>query len=397
MLSLLQSVEGALEAERQSVLLVTTAHQPRDIRIFQKEARLLSASGFRVALATTVAERSTEDGVDFIPLGPGGGSRWLRIGRNLRALSVMLRDSQSVIHFHDPELLLTTVIPLILQRKLVYDVHEFYYDRIRESTWLPRFTRHLLATAYSKLERILLPHYAGVVVVTPLMRDRYTAFMPESRVALVCNYPNLSEENIAEAFRSPRPIPGPYVIHTGGVSYTKAFHVLVSVAELLAERHPEVTIVNFGPVDLSGYSGAQQRELLRRARSVNVQLRNSVSQNELLPWIAHSKIGYAPRATSTNERYGQFTKVFEYFAFGKPVVASAVGLTDEIIKNAGAGFSVEPMNPEAHAAAISELIVDRTLYERMSAASQWVGSQYSFEAEFACLLRLYRSIYGTGV
>ena len=94
------------------VLQVSTAHWPYDHRIFRKEILSLVKSGYQVAFAATVDQPEVVSGVEFIPLGKYGGSRWQRIARNLRALLAMMTTPADVIHIDDPELLLTDQIAL---------------------------------------------------------------------------------------------------------------------------------------------------------------------------------------------------------------------------------------------------------------------------------------------
>ena len=302
---------------KQRILHVTTAHQPRDVRIYHKEVVGLLSHGYRVVLATATDRALTEDAVEFVPLGATGGSRWRRVPRNFRALAAMLNGKNTLVHIHDPELLITSIVPLLLGQRIVYDVHEFYYERLLQSEWVPKPARRFVAELYAFLERTVIPSLAGLVVVTPDMYERYKKLFPACRLALVRNLPQISAREIDRARARPRPIEERYVLHTGGASVTKAFETLVSMAEFLASTRNDVTIVNFGPQDLSGYPSKQRQSLLARARAANMQLRGLIPYGELLPWIAHAEIGYIGQADTDNERLGLSTKFFEYLCFGK--------------------------------------------------------------------------------
>src|SRR5262245_25080063 len=201
-----------------TVLHVSTAHSPFDVRIFHKEVLSLAAHGYDVRLATNTDVAQVVNGVQFIPLGKHHNSRWRRFPRNLRALWRMLTGAFDVIHIHDPELLIT-VIPLLLARRrsrIIYDIHEFYYERIAESDWIWRVARSSVARFYAVLERILLPRFAGIVVVTEEMEADYQKRFSKTAIALVRNFPSITESERLLAHQQGSPLDTSYVVHIGG-------------------------------------------------------------------------------------------------------------------------------------------------------------------------------------
>ena len=134
------------------VLHVATAHFPLDTRIFRKEILSLAQHGYDVSWATTVSRTQVLQQIPCIPLGEYGGSRWRRISRNFRALLATLTTPASLIHFHDAELLLTIIPALLAGKKVVYDVHEFYYEQIRESLWIWKGARSFVASSHAWID-----------------------------------------------------------------------------------------------------------------------------------------------------------------------------------------------------------------------------------------------------
>jgi glycosyltransferase involved in cell wall biosynthesis len=62
--------------------------------------------------------------------------------------------------------------------------------------------------------------------------------------------------------------------------------------------------------------------------------------------------------------------VLEAMAAGKPVIASAIGGTDEAVSHGETGLLVPPADPRALALAINTLLSDRELAQRLAAAGQ---------------------------
>lgn len=387
-------MSSSLVAKR-PVLHVTTVHQPLDTRIYYKEVRALADSGYDVRLATTVDEATNVDGVMLIPLGDRERPRIHRIWRDLRAFFTILSHKRAIVHIHDPELLLVAALPAFAGANVVYDVHEFYSERISASEWLPPRLRRLAANIYDAIERAVLPRFSGIVVVNEAMRARYERFVPRERVALVRNFPNVGRDDLERARAAPHPLDGvPYAIHTGGAMRLRAFHDLVKAAEELAQLQSPLRIVNLGETDLSQYSESEGRELLARANAAGVLMLGSLPYHDALRWLAHARIGYLPLNDTENNRRGMPNKLFEYQLFGLPVVATDIGTVAEIVRTTRAGEVVPAGDGSAHARALVRVHDDEAYHQQLSQAGLEAARTYSFAGEFARLASLYERIGG---
>ena len=372
---------------------MTTVHQPLDTRIYYKEVRSLAESGFDVRLATTVDRTSTHDGVPLLPLGDRNGSRWKRIIRDARALLTMYAHRDAILHIHDPELLLVAFLPAVGGARIVFDVHEFYPERIAASEWIPTPLRRYAAAAYDAVERAVLPHFAGVVIVSEPMRARYERFVGKGRVALVRNYPNLQPGDVQNAQRVDHPLGGePYVLHTGGAMRLRAFHDLVSAAQALRERGSDLRMVVLGAVDLSEYDARERADLERRAAQARIVQLGNVPYAQAQQWLAHARIGYLPLIDTENNRRGMPNKLFEYALFGLPVVASDIGRVSEIVGEHGFGRLVPIGDGASHAEAMMQLHANADDHAACSSKARQAAEVFSFTAEFRALRDLYDRI-----
>jgi glycosyltransferase involved in cell wall biosynthesis len=375
------------------ILHVTTVHPPLDTRIFYKQVRSLHAAGYAVELATTVPRAEHHEGVSLLPLGSFTGPRWLRLMRDARALALMLARTQAVIHIHDPELLVVAFLPALLGRRLIYDVHEFYAERFAQTHWIPAPLRASVARLYDLVERVVLPRFAGVVIVAEAMRARYAGLVGSERVALVRNFPSIGPDDVETARRSPHPLGGrPYILHTGGASIWRAFDDIVAAAEQLRRRECNLPIVTIGETDFSGFAASQRAQLQERAQRADVRVMGPVSYREALSFLAHASVGYLPLCESENNRRGLPNKLFEYFLFGLPIVATDIGLTAEIVGATGAGIVVPIGDGIAHGDALYAVATDDELRARLRDASYQAHFAFVFAAEFDRLTALYGRI-----
>jgi glycosyltransferase involved in cell wall biosynthesis len=304
----------------------------------------------------------------------------------------MLRGRPTIIHIHTPDLLFTAIAPLLFGKRVIYDVHEFYHVRFNESDWMWPPLRAITAGAYVLLERVVLPHCAGIIVVTEEMCNQYARYESRIPVVLVRNYPFIPREARDQALLAGPPIPEPYIVHTGGASRLKAFDVLVAVAERLRASGPQARIVNLGPIDLSAFPRDERARLLERAEEAGVILPGSLPHPDLLRWVAHARIGYILYQDNQTYALGIPTKMFEYFAFGLPVVASRVGQTAELVRDSQAGLLVHATSVDEHVEAISRILSNDTVARQMSAAAFAYARRYDFEPELQRLLMLYAAI-----
>jgi glycosyltransferase involved in cell wall biosynthesis len=377
------------------VLHVSTAHPPYDTRIFEREALGLVERGCRVDLAINVARSDVRNGVRVHPLGAHGGGRWRRIPRIFRAISYVVHR-YDIIHVHDPELLVLAFFALLFRRNVVYDVHEYYYLRLLERSeglgWIPVPLRTAAAAAYRAVERFIIPRIAGVVVVTSEMADAYRPLAKTDRIAVVRNYPNISREQRSEAMESARPIERPYIISTGGTSYLRCFHVLVEAVEMLRRKNIDSPVVVLGEATLGGYAQEERQALLARAKACGIELPGRKPYIEMLRWVAHACAGVATYAYSQNAERGYPTKLFEYFCFGVPAIASDFGNTGRLTREHDAGITVPWDAADRYADAMDLLLKNETVRAQKSAAAFGAAEHYSFEGELDDLAALYGRI-----
>lgn len=85
--------------------------------------------------------------------------------------------------------------------------------------------------------------------------------------------------------------------------------------------------------------------------------------------------------------------LYTALAFGKPIVASAVGGFPEVLGEPEAGRLVPPDDPEALAAALRELLADEAARERLAAAARAAAAgPYSWDTVARRTLDLYRDL-----
>ncbi len=89
-----------------------------------------------------------------------------------------------------------------------------------------------------------------------------------------------------------------------------------------------------------------------------LQITGRVPFEEIGRYLARSAVGWVPwQAVAKNEKNVP-TKLFEYMAYGLPVVSSDLASTRPFVRDGENGYLVAAANPEAHAEAILRLLRD---------------------------------------
>jgi glycosyltransferase involved in cell wall biosynthesis len=111
-----------------------------------------------------------------------------------------------------------------------------------------------------------------------------------------------------------------------------------------------------------------------RAHSLEQQVRRSgMVPHEAMPgFLAACDLLVSPhgRQLDGGEFFGSPTKLFEYMAAGRAIVASAVGQIAEVLRNEETALLVPPDDPDALCSAIVRLVDDACLRDRLARAAR---------------------------
>jgi len=169
------------------IVHLTSVHSALDPRIFKKECRSLARAGFDVTVIGPHPESTVTEQVRIRPVKKYRS----RIARMTRTAWHVFRQARSldadVYHFHDPELIPVALLLRSSGKKVVYDIHEDYPKDILYKSYLPRWSRHFIASLAEFVERVSCPYFSALVSVTPAIAARLQS--ANERIVIVYNYP----------------------------------------------------------------------------------------------------------------------------------------------------------------------------------------------------------------
>ena len=268
----------------------------------------------------------------------------------IRAVGLASRHDVVAVYTPPPFLGLSGLVASLLARRpLVLEVQDLYPD---QAVALGVVDDGIVAYVARRVERSLYAGADRLVVVT----DGYARHVRArgARSGVVVTVPNSAD---VDRFRPDTPplddgvLPRPVnALFAGTVGLAQGSEVVLEAALRLSERQ-EIGFEIFG-------GGARYDEMRSRARSMrlnNVRFAPAVSHPDMPGVLTRADILLLTLHPA--DIFGRVvpSKLSEYLAAGRPVAAAARGAVAELLRSAGAGVCVAPMDAAALAAAVARL------------------------------------------
>jgi glycosyltransferase involved in cell wall biosynthesis len=269
------------------------------------------------------------------------------------------------------------------------DVRDLWPDSILQLGALKNST----AIRFLKwIEKLLYRHAQVITVAVPGFQKHIRSVCKLSPPILAL--PNgVSEEFIApHEHRVPPELQGiagkRIVLYSGNHGLAQGLEVILGAAELLrSSSEIAFLFIGEGVAKSKLKADAQQRGL------TNVLFLDPVPRSEMFHYIRTATICLVPLRNLPLFRNALPSKLFEYMALGRPVVATAVGGVPELVVDGETGLLVPPEDPVALADAIHRLLSDPVLAVQLGmAGAARARARFNVETTARQLAQLYREV-----
>jgi glycosyltransferase involved in cell wall biosynthesis len=250
----------------------------------------------------------------------------------------------------------------------------------------------LVVRVVDLLERACLGLANHVIAVTAGLKDYLVQRqgLDPAKIMVVPNgvNPDLCRPlNPADCRRELRLDPDePYLLFVGSLQAWHGAERLVGVLEILAAQGRRVSLIVVG-------SGPGEDTLRRRVTASRVGQRIILTGKvdyRLVPrYIGAATVCLAPYPDTIVGRHGLAPlKIREFMACGRPLVTTAVGGLDALMREAGAGLVAQSNSEEDLARAVTQLLDDPDLRERLGRAGRaYATAHLSWQAKAREILR----------
>ena len=369
------------------ICILSSVHIALDNRVFYREACSLRRAGYDVTLIAVHDRAEIKDGVRIVPL--PRAPRWQRPLLWREVIRRARAEDADLYLFHDPELLLATpLLRLQSGAPTVYDVHEANADFIAVKDYMPAALRYPAAWVFGWLEPLLARLQSGLIFADDQIAQDFAAIdVPKTTLF---NFPAI--EFTAEAQRAQSIQPEekePVVLYLGGMERNRGSGLMVEAFARVRGAMPAARLLvvgHFMPPEL-------EREVAEHAARLGIA--DAVTLTGRVPFetigrhLQQAAVGWVTWQPARKNQKNIPTKLFEYMAYGLPVVSSDLSSTRPFVYDGVNGCRVRADDPDAHAAAILALLRDREYAARLGRAGQvLVQERWNWQEMEKRLLRL---------
>jgi glycosyltransferase involved in cell wall biosynthesis len=204
--------------------------------------------------------------------------------------------------------------------------------------------------------------------------------VPSRKVRVIYN--GLPEQAFADADPVRLNTGRPVVLCVANLKPGKGHTYLLEAGRLLRKRRMPCTLVFAG-------GGTEHAALARRAAELRLDVRMLGARQDIDRLLARADVVVLPSTTE-----GMSNAVMEAMAVGRPVVATAVGGTPELLAD-GRGVLVQPGDARELADAVAAVLTDPERAQEMgSAARQWSRTHLNCDTMVQQHLDLYAGLVG---
>ena len=384
------------------ICILSSVHIALDNRVFYREACSLRRAGYEVTLIAVHDRAEVKEGVRIVPL--PRVPRWQRPLLWREVLRLARVEAADLYLFHDPELLLPTpLLRLLTGRPTVYDVHEANADFIAVKDYMPVVLRYPAAWIFGWLEPLLARLQSGLIFADDQIAQDFTAIdVPKTTLF---NFPAVEFVRgaaltprfaVSQSERGPEAEREPVVLYLGGMERNRGSGLMVEAFARVLRELPAARLLlvgHFMPPEL-------EDEILAHAARLGIAdsstLTGRVPFEAIGRYLQQAAVGWVTWQPARKNQRNIPTKLFEYMAYGLPLVSSDLSSTRPFVHDGVNGYRVRAEDPAAHASAILALLRDPNYAARLGRGGQaLVQERWNWQEMEKRLLALVAELTGS--
>lgn len=315
-----------------------------------------------------------------------------------------------IYHFHD--LWLNRIAPRLKDlphRPVVfYDVREPYAEDYRSLYDSERFSKTIIdifASWVDRWEKKKALNYDGIIANEAQVRNEFAKAIGEDRALVLYNYldrrlfaedlddmelPKESTGSDDSAESSDRSKPYD-LLYCGLLTEKRGAWILMEMIRILQPRIPKLKVLLLGKIDPPGLREKMRAFIRSHDLEKTIEMKEQVPHEQVGTYYRISKIGLLLWQPISSHKIKMPIKIFEYMAFGLPVIGSNFGHIADLISKESCGIAVDPENPAEAAEAIESLLQKDQLYRAMSNSGIVAAREkYNWQKERVRLFNYYK-------
>jgi glycosyltransferase involved in cell wall biosynthesis len=361
------------------VCMISCTHDLYDDRIYWKEALSLNKNGYdvcHIGVGTEDKEFISEHGIKLILVrrkvyfnNPITDKLYHNLisAQNVykKILKIAADLKADVYHLHDLQInrIGRQLKSLHHKPRVIYDVHEPFPSHIRYScaTGMLEKIFKILHSAYAHNWELRCSRlYDFIITTEENVYNKFKNHIKNSKLDIIYNYTDLNEknENIPIVDREYD------AIYCGGITATRGVFQIIETARIAKMKSRNLKFLILGPVLYGNLKPKIIALINKYGLSENVILEDRVPYSEVSAFYNKSKTGLAIFLDNPLNQIILPIKVFEYMAFGLPIICSNFGHLLKYTTSNNTGITVNPRNPDQIYNAIIEILDNKSVYEK---------------------------------
>lgn len=284
-----------------------------------------------------------------------------------------------IYHFHD--LWLNRIGPCLKALPhcpaVFYDAREPYAEDYRsfyDSGPLSKVIVDIFASWTDRWEKKQAASYDLVIANESQVRKRFAQAIGEDRAVVLYNYldRDFFAADLKDAIAAANNVElaerdiSYDLLYCGLLTEKRGAWNLLEAIHTLQPRIPEVRVLFLGKVDPPELREKMKAYIFEHGLQNTIEMKSQVPYEQVGKYYKASRVGLLLWQPVRSLKIKMPIKLFEYMAFGLPVVGSNFGHIAELINKEACGIAVDPENPEEVAGAIESLLKQKNLYAGMS-------------------------------
>ncbi len=361
---------------------VTNVHPPFDGRIFHKMASSAALNGYDVTLVAPHDKEEIRNGVKIKPINKPK-SRLNRMLSTIKLRKLLLSIDADIYHFHDPELIPIMLSVHSFRRKVIYDIHEFNREAIRNKKWLPKILRLVLSKLTWEIEKLACRRFDCTISATEELSKVYEPYSNNNKY--IWNY-DFNKDIDINSKQENKDID---IIHVG-LLVQERLDFLLDVIDELNSRGLYYNWCFVGvPTDLY----EKRYHSYDKKKREHIKIIGRIPFEDVRQYYLRSKIGINYHVLDSQLMVAMPLKIFEYMKQGLTVVTSNLPPINRFVKNNINGIIIKDNNIEEFADSIYRLI-EKGDFEKISKVNKLeILHNYNWESEAEKLMSIYEEVY----
>lgn len=381
-------------------------HAPFDDRIYWKMLLALKQSGYEVSHIAIVDKDDdyyTKEGIRIITIKNRKLSKNIYLNKLLQLISkksitVKILEYASnirahIYQYHDLQINAITkkLKKLSHKPKVIYDAREAHFMLWKENKY-PNIFSYLfhksLSFVIAKWE-LKKASYCDVIVTNDLFTlEYYSTKLPSVFCTTIFNYsyfiPDIDAQRKETKFD---------FIYSGGVTVNRGVREMILAIKAVRKNYPNVILLIIGPFENEELKNEINLLIRKFNLQGNIIIKNPVPFSQIAQYYSMASIGLGLFQKTPNFVTSLPIKLFEYMAFGLPVIFCNYGPSAQIIKETNTGILVDPLDIDSVCDAMVKLLSDKKMYSQLSANGiKAVTEKYNWNKEKEKFLTIYKQL-----